>query len=98
MKDNILNFESFKGQKELDEDYPTFLVNAEKTFNKETSPDSILKRIYYTLRYLEGHIRAIEILGVLHKKQTGKDFLLDVRGNRYIIDWVEDILKKLRGE
>ena len=97
MSDNILNFEFFKGQKELDEDYPKFLGNAEKTFNKETNPESMLKRLYYTLRYLEGHIRGLEILGILHKKQTGEKFVLDPKGNRYIIDWLDEMLNKLKG-
>lgn len=89
---NIVNFEFFKGQKELDKDYPKFLGNAERTFNAKTTPESMMKRLYYTLRYLEGHINGMSILFLL----TGQDMRSQQEGIGYIIDWLEGILKDLR--
>lgn len=89
---NIVNFEFFKGQKELDKDYPKFLGNAERTFNAKTTPESMMKRLYYTLRYLEGHINGMSILFLL----TGQDMRSQQEGIGYIIDWLESILKDLR--
>lgn len=89
----ILNFEQFRGQRELDKDYPKFLGNAEKTFEGKVTPEAMMKRLYYTLRYLEGHINGLSILwlcfGVTMDEQQ--------RGVKLIIDWLEDIIANLKG-
>lgn len=87
---DIINFEKFKGEKALDDEFPEFLANAEKIFNAKTNPESLFKRIYYTLRYLEGHLRAIEVMGKL-----GIPTLLDKRGKEIVVDWMHNILVKM---
>lgn len=86
----VINFELFKGEKELDKDYDKFLANAEKIFAPKTDPMTMFKRIYYTLRYLEGHFRAINTLN-----QLGVPILLDKRGKEIIVNWMKDILKQM---
>ena len=86
----VINFELFKGEKELDKDYDKFLANAEKIFAPKTDPATMFKRIYYTLRYLESHLRAINTLN-----QLGVPILLDKRGKEIIVDWMKDILSKM---
>lgn len=78
----ILNFEQFRGQRELDKDYPKFLGNAEKIFEGKITPESMMKRLYYTLRYLEGHIRSLSILWLL----TNMTMDEQQRGVKLIID------------
>lgn len=87
---DILEFELFKGMKALDEEFPMFLANAEKIFNAKTDAESVLKRIYYTMKYLEGHLRAIKVMDKL-----GIPILLDKRGKAILVDWMKDILKAL---
>ena len=38
----ILNFEQFRGQRELDKDYPKFLGNAEKIFEGKFTPEAMM--------------------------------------------------------
>lgn len=89
----ILNFEQFRGQRELDKDYPKFLGYAETIFEGKVTPEAMMKRLYYTLRYLEGHINGLSILwlcfGVTMEEQQ--------RGVKLIIDWLEDIIANLKG-
>ena len=86
----IIHFEQFKGAKEIDKDFNKFLANAEKVFEAKTDPESLFKRIYYTLRYLEGHLRAIEVM-----EKLGIPTLLDKRGKEIIVDWMNNILIKM---
>ena len=88
----VINFELFKGEKELDKDFPKFLENVEMTFNAKTTPESMFKRIYYTLRYLEGHLRAINTM-----RKLGISIPLDKRGKQLLIDWLDNILDQLKG-
>lgn len=89
----ILNFEQFRGQRELDKDYPKFLGSAEKIFEGKFTPEAMMKRLYYTLRYLEGHINGLSMLWLL----AGVDMEEQKRGVKLIIDWLEDIIENLKG-
>lgn len=89
----ILNFEQFRGQRELDKDFPKFLGNAEKTFEGKVTPEAMMKRLYYTMRYLEGHINGLSILWLCF----GTDMAEQKRGVKLIIDWLEDIIENLKG-
>lgn len=89
---NIVDFEQFKGQKKLDEDYPKFLGNAERSFGGLADPKEMIKRLYYTLRYLEGHIRGMSLLFIL----TGQTMESQQEGIGYMIKWLESILEDLR--
>lgn len=89
----ILNFEQFRGQRELDKDYPKFLGNAERIFEGKFTPEAMMKRLYYTLRYLEGHINGLSMLWLL----AGLDMEEQKRGVKLIIDWLEDIIENLKG-
>lgn len=94
MEDNkVVQFELFKNQKKLDEEYPKFLGNCERTFNAKTDAESMFKRLYFTMRYLTGHINALQILFLLTRMKMEDQ----QRGIKYIIDWLEDILKDLKG-
>lgn len=90
--EKIIDFEQFKGKKELDKGYEKFLSTANKCFSGY-SPDSMLKRLYYTIRYLEGHINGLSILFLL------KGITMDEqkKGVKYMIDWLEEIIKDLKG-
>lgn len=88
----VINFELFKGEKELDKDFPNFLANVEMTFDAKTTPDSMYKRIYYTLRYLEGHLRAIKTM-----RKLGISIPFEKRGKQLLIDWLDNILDQLKG-
>ena len=89
----ILNFEQFRGQRELDKDYPKFLGYAERIFEGKVTPEAMMKRLYYTLRYLEGHINGLSMLWIL----AGVDMEEQKRGVKLIIDWLEDIIENLKG-
>ncbi len=94
MEDNgkILNFEQFRGQRELDKDYPKFLEYAERIFEGKLTPEAMMKRLYYTLRYLQGHINGLTILWLC----LGATMEEQKRGVKLIIDWLEDIIESLR--
>ena len=90
---NILDFEQFKGEKELEEFYPVFLGNVERTFNGRTSPKALFQRLYYTLRYLEGNLRTFQIFPVIG---ITTDIEND-RGKKFLIEWLESMLNDLKG-
>ena len=88
---NVVEFESFKGQKELDEDFPIFVGYAEKCFGAKTDPEAMFQSFYYTLRYLEGHLRALWVFDML-----GIDAEMSARGKKFLIDWLEGIVEELK--
>lgn len=91
-KNNVIDFELFKGQKELDNLYSKYLGNVERTFDSKTSPRSMLQRLYYTIRYLEGTINGLDLLFLL----TRQDMASQKEGINYMISWLEDIIARLK--
>ena len=53
----------------------------------------MMKRLYYTLRYLEGHINGLSMLWLV----AGVTMEEQQRGVKLIIDWLEDIIENLKG-
>lgn len=95
-KSNVIIFEAFKNAKKWDDEYPQFLGKAEQCFGAKTDPESMVKRLYYALRYLDGVANSQQIFRML-----GLDTMLETpeqrKGKEYCIRWLEDILKKIKG-
>lgn len=89
---NVVQFELFKNQKALDKEYPIFLSICEKFFKSKATPEAMLKRLYYTMRYLEGHINGLGILLLL----TNMSMEDQKAGIKHIISWLESLLLDLK--
>lgn len=89
----ILNFELFKNQKELDNEYTKFLNHCNKYFGTDVSPEGIFKRLYFVTRCLVGTVNGYKIFSLcgLSDKEYKKGTLL-------FYDWLEAIVKDLRDE
>lgn len=89
----IIDFELFKNQKTLDKEYDKYCSHCNKWFNTDVSPTGIFKRLYFAMRYLEGSVRGYNVFKVmcLDDPEYEKGILL-------FADWLESIVKDLRGE
>lgn len=90
---NVVIFEAFKNAKQWEDDYPQFLGKVEQCFGAKTDPESMCKRLYYAVRFLEGVVNSyliFSILGVNLNDESNK------RGRKYLIEWLEEILKNLK--
>jgi hypothetical protein len=93
MKDNkVIKLDEYKAGKSLDGLFDKFLDNAEKVFGTKMTTESMVARIYCTLRYLEGHLRMIKVsdeLGIpINIDNVGK---AEIRA--YMISLLEELDK-----
>lgn len=93
MEDNkVIDINEYKAGKSLDGLFNKFLSNAEKAFGTKMNNESMVARIYCTLRYLEGHLRMIKVsdeLGIpINIDSVGK---AEIRA--YMISLLEDLDK-----
>lgn len=90
---NIIPFEPFKHAKQWDKNYPKFLGKVEQCFGAKTDPEEMHKRLYYAMRYLDGVSNSFMIFSLLAGNMKSKEM---EKGRKYCIDWLEDIIKKLK--
>lgn len=88
---NILDFELFKNQKQLDKDYFNYLVHCNSYFDKELSAEEMFKRLYYATRYLEGTVFGYTIFTKLGLSDAEYQ-----KGTELFCSWLEDIIARLR--
>lgn len=91
---NVIQFEPFKNSKKWDDEYPKFLGNLEKHFGAKTDPESMMQRLYYSLRFLQGNINAFWIFDVLGIQNMKEEELK--RGKQFCIDWLQEMLNTLK--
>lgn len=89
----ILNFELFKDQKKLDKEYTEYMAHCNRYFGTDVTPDGIFKRLYFATRYLEGTVNGYTIFTKLGLSDAEYK-----KGTQIFCDWLEDIVKNLRGE
>ena len=93
MEDNkVIKLDEYKAGKSLDGLFNKFLTTAEQHFGRKVTTESMVARIYCTLRYLEGHLRIIKVsdaLGIpINIDNTGK---AEIRA--YMINLLEELDK-----
>ena len=91
MVDNIVNFSDFRQGKDFEKDYPAFIGHTEKFFVEKMSAESMFKKLFYSLRYVEGTIRAIKTLSMF-----GIVPELDDKGRTLLIDWLQSMINDLK--
>jgi hypothetical protein len=89
----IVQFEPFKHAKEWEEEYPKFLGNIEKHFGTKTDPESMAKRLYYAMRWLDGVFNSFWIFSLMGIDINAKEI---EKGKKYCIDWLQDIIDRLK--
>ena len=89
----IIQFEPFKNAKKWDDEYPKFLGSIEKHFGTKTDPETMAKRLYFAMRYLDGVVNSFWIFTLLGIKMDAKEI---ERGKKFCTDWLQDILDKLK--
>ena len=89
----IVQFEPFKHAKEWDDDFPKFLGNVEKCFGAKTDPESMMKRLYYAMRFLSGVINSFWIFDIFG---ITKDLKEVEKGKKYCTEWLEEMLERLK--
>lgn len=89
----VLNFELFKNQKELDNEYSKFLNHCNKYFGTNVSPEGVFKRLYFATRYLEGTVNGYKIFTMLGLTKEEYD-----KGTKLFCDWLEAIIKDLKND
>ena len=90
---NLLDFELFKNQKELDKDYNEYLGHCNKYFGTDVTPTGIFKRLYFATRYLEGTSNGYRVFSKLG--------LSDIEYKKGVIlfcDWLQQIIDDLKGD
>jgi len=89
----IINFELFKDQKNLEKEYDKYCAYCNKYFGTDVTPLGIFKRLYFAMKYLEGSVRGYNVFKMmcLDDPEYEKGILL-------FADWLESIVKDLRGE
>lgn len=93
MVENVVNFELFKNQKQLDNEYEVFMRYCNKFFGSDVSASGVFKRLYFATRYLEGTVNGYTIFTTLGLSDAEYQ-----KGTELFCDWLEDIVKNLRGE
>ena len=89
----IIKFEPFKNAKQWDDEYPKFLGNIEKHFGTKTDPETMTKRLYFAIRYLEGVVNSFWIFTLMGISMDAKEI---ERGKKFCINWLQDIIDKLK--
>lgn len=93
MSNKILQFEPFKNAKKWDDEYAKFLGNTEKYLGAKTDPEQMAKRLYFAMRYLSGVANSFWVFSKLGINLDNSEF---EKGKLYCIDWLEEILNKLK--
>lgn len=88
----IIDFEQFKNEKKLEQEYLKFLTYTEKYF-KDYSEAEIFKRMYFIVRYIEGTINAFNMILIARGSDKFED---NKRGIKYLIEFLENIIQDLK--
>lgn len=94
---NLINFEQFKQTKQHSNDfehnYNKFLTHVNKFTGIPSSYSKALEVLYYTLRYLEGTVNAMSIMGLLNIPMSRTDL---EEGKKTVITWLEEIIEDIK--
>ena len=88
----IIEFEHFKNEKKLEQEYLKFLSYTEKYF-KDYSESEIFKRMFFITRYIEGTINAFNMILIAI---WASKFDHNKRGIKYLIQFLESIIQDLK--
>lgn len=88
---DVIQFEAIKNGKQWEDEYPKFLGHIEKYFGTKTDPGTMFKRMYYAIRFLEGVVNSFMIFSLM-----GIPIEENKRGKQFLIEWLEDIVDKLK--
>lgn len=90
----IFNFERFKCEKKLDKGYESFLSYVNKFFRGEKiTVENMLNRLYFTIRYLEGHITGLTTLFLLMPNLSAQE---QKKGITVMREWIDSISEDLK--
>lgn len=93
MDSKIINLQNVRDGKELDKNFAAFIGHTNKFFgvtSDNLAPAVELKKIYYTIKFVEGSIRW---LSLADKLGLGG---LDQKGKRLLVEWIESLLKEIK--
>lgn len=93
MGKKIIQFEPFKNAKKWDDEYPQFLGNVEKCFGAKIDPESMAKRLYYAMRFLQGVVNSFWLFDILGVDNNLKEV---EKGKKYCTKWLEEMLERLK--
>ena len=88
----VIEFEHFKNEKKLEQEYLKFLSYTKKYFKDYSEPE-IFKRMFFITRYIEGTINAFNMILIARGASKFED---NKRGIRYLIQFLESIIQDLK--
>ena len=88
---DFVRIDEFLLGKNLDREYEEFLTHVNKHMGIPTDVPSVAKAIYFTIRYLEGHLNALGILSLLGRVSEDDKHKLFVIMHQYIDSIHKDI-------
>ena len=65
MGNKVVDLATWKQCKNVEEDYLSFLTYINKYLKPPTSMPDLIRTFYFTLRYLEGTVNALDILSLI---------------------------------
>lgn len=90
---NVLDFEAFKHSKSWDDEYPKYIGHQEKYFGTSIIPETLYKRLYYAIRYLEGVSNNFWIMAQLGLNMNPIELK---KGKQIMIEMLEGIIERLK--
>lgn len=91
---SVTDMNEFRLSKQYENDYlHKFLPIMQACFGNDKNTGSLLKKLYVTIRYLEGVSRAVFILNSLEMAEEDLN-----QGKQFYIDWLKEIINTLEGK